>query len=152
MSQLKSLFHCNINVKNLDVSLPFYEMIGFKIIIDFREGMSSPQLAQALGLPQAVLRGVHLSTDGDPSKTRIDLVEFQEPATEGDPYPHLHHTGINRVSIRIDNLRENYEVLKEKGVHFLSEPITLPGTNDFTFVCFPDPDGTILQFVECDLS
>jgi catechol 2,3-dioxygenase-like lactoylglutathione lyase family enzyme len=152
MSQLKSLFHCNINVKNLDVSLPFYEMIGFKIIIDFREGMSSPQLAQALGLSQAVLRGVHLSADGDPNKTRIDLVEFQDPVTEGQPYPHLHHTGINRVSIRIDNLKEAYETLKKKGVQFLSEPITLPGTKDFTFVCFPDPDGTILQFVEGDLS
>lgn len=152
MSQLKSLFHCNINVTNLNVSLPFYEMIGFKVIIDFREGMSSPQLAQALGLSHAVLRGVHLSTDGDPDKTRIDLVEFQDPATEGKPYPHLHHTGINRVSIRIDNLREAYETLKKKGVQFLSEPITLPGTKDFTFVCFPDPDGTILQFVEGDLS
>lgn len=48
MSQLKSLFHCNINVTSLDVSLPFYEMIGFKVIIDFREGMISLNTGQKM--------------------------------------------------------------------------------------------------------
>jgi len=151
MSNLQSLFHCNINVTNLDVSLPFYELLGFKIIIDFRDGMSSPELAKALGLPEAKCRGVHLSADGDTNKTRIDLVEFLEPKTEGQPYSHLHHTGINRVSIRTNGLQALYEDLKAKGVNFISEPVTLPGTNNFTFVCFKDPDGTVLQFVEGDL-
>jgi glyoxylase I family protein len=143
---LTGLFHCNVNVTDLDRSLPFYEMLGFKVIVDFREGMSSPELAKALGLSEATLRGVHLSADGDKNKTRIDLVEFQEPKT----YPHLHHLGINRVSIRTTNLQEMYKNLKSKGVTFISEPVTLPGTN-FTFVCFKDPDGTVLQFVEGEL-
>ncbi len=147
---ITGLFHCNINVTDLDRSLPFYQMLGFKIIVDFREGMSSPELAKALGMNEATLRGVHLSADGDPNKTRIDLVEFQEPKTEGKPYPHLHHVGINRVSIRTSDLQQMYRDLKSKGVTFLSEPVTLPGTN-FTFVCFTDPDGTVLQFVEGEL-
>jgi catechol 2,3-dioxygenase-like lactoylglutathione lyase family enzyme len=150
MTMLESLFHCNVNVTDLDRSLPFYEMIGFKVIVDFREGMSSPELATALGLPHAQLRGVHLSTTGEPTLTRIDLVEFQEPKTEGKPYPHLHHAGINRVSIRTKNIKQMYEDLKAMGVNFLSEPVTLPGTN-FTFVCFTDPDGTVLQLVEGNL-
>lgn len=148
---LEGLFHCNINVTNLDHSLPFYEMLGFKVIVDFRAGMSSPELATALGLPQAQLRGVHLSVGDDPNLTRIDLVEFQNPRTEGRPYPHLHHTGINRVSIRVNNIHQMYNELKTKKVNFLSEPVTLPGTN-FTFVCFTDPDGTVLQLVEGSLS
>jgi catechol 2,3-dioxygenase-like lactoylglutathione lyase family enzyme len=147
---LTGLFHCNINVTDLDRSLPFYEMLGFKIIVDFREGMSSPELAKALGLSEATLRGVHVSADGDKNKTRIDLVEFQQPKTEGQPYPHLHHLGINRVSIRTTNLQEMYKDLKSKDVTFISEPVTLPGTN-FTFVCFKDPDGTMLQFIEGEL-
>lgn len=147
---LEGLFHCNVNVIDLDRSLPFYELVGFKIIVDFREGMSSPEMAKALGLSHAQLRGVHLSTGDDPMLTRIDLVEFQNPKTEGRPYPHLHHTGINRISIRTKNIKQMYEDLKAKGVNFLSEPVTLPGTN-FTFVCFPDPDGTVLQLVEGNL-
>ncbi|MBW4586555.1 VOC family protein [Aetokthonos hydrillicola] len=147
---IESLFHCNVNVTDLDRSLPFYQLLGFQIIVDFREGMSSPELAKALGLSQAELRGVHLSAGDNPNLTRIDLVEFQNPKTEGQPYPHLHHTGINRISIRTNNISETYKNLKEKGVNFLSEPVTLPGTN-FTFVCFPDPDGTILQLVEGSL-
>lgn len=147
---LENLFHCNVNVTDLDRSLPFYLLLGFQVIVDFRDGMSSPELAKALGLSQAQLRGVHLSAGDDPKLTRIDLVEFQNPKTEGQPYPHLHHTGINRISIRTKNIKETYEKLKAKGVNFLSEPVTLPGTN-FTFVCFPDPDGTVLQFVEGNL-
>ncbi|GAC1494116.1 MAG: hypothetical protein NVS2B14_07540 [Chamaesiphon sp.] len=150
MTMLEGLFHCNVNVTDLDRSVPFYEMIGFKVIVDFRDGMSSSELATALGLSQARVRGVHLSVGDDPTLTRIDLVEFQEPKTAGKPYPHLHHTGINRVSIRTDNLKQTYEDLKAKGVKFISEPVTLPGTN-FTFVCFPDPDGTVLQLVEGNL-
>jgi len=150
MSSLEHLFHCNINVTDLDRSIPFYESLGFKVIVDFREGMSSPELAKALGLSEAKVRGVHLNVSDDTSKTRIDLVEFLEPKTEGQPYPHLHHAGINRVSIRVKDIKGLYEKLKAEGVKFLSEPVCLPGTN-FTFVCFSDPDGTILQFVEGDL-
>lgn len=148
---LEGLFHCNVNVTDLDRSLPFYQMLGFNIIVDFREGMSSPELAKALGMRESKLRGVHLSVEPENTeKTRIDLVEFQQPKTEGKPYPHLHHTGINRVSIRTTNLQQTYRDLQSKGVNFLSEPVTLPGTN-FTFVCFSDPDGTVLQFVEGEL-
>ncbi|BAT56909.1 hypothetical protein NOS3756_59210 (plasmid) [Nostoc sp. NIES-3756] len=148
---LEGLFHCNINVTDLDRSILFYEMLGFKVIVDFREGMSSPELATALGLSQAQLRGVHLSVGDDPNLTRIDLVEFQNPRTEGRPYTHLHHTGINRVSIRTTSLHQTYRELKAKRVNFFSEPVTLPGTT-FTFVCFTDPDGTVLQLVEGSLS
>ncbi|MFE1744565.1 VOC family protein [Coleofasciculus sp. H7-2] len=146
---LEALFHCNVNVTDLDRSLPFYEMLGFKVILDYSQGLSSPEIAKAFGLVHARVRGVQLSVGDDPKLTRIDLVEFIEPKTEGDPYPHLYHTGINRISIRTKNLQQMYEKLKAKNVNFLSEPVTISGTN-FTFVCCTDPDGTVLQFVEGD--
>ncbi len=104
-------------------------------------------MAKAFGMSNAYIRGVHLVLGDDPTATRIDLVEFQDPKTEGQPYPCLYHTGIVRLCFRTQNINQVYKVLKEKGINFLSEPQKLPGTNA-TIVCFTDPDGTILELVE----
>ena len=34
---IKSVFHVNINVTDFDRSLSFYEMLGFKVILDLGE-------------------------------------------------------------------------------------------------------------------
>lgn len=144
---IEGIFHCNVNCTNLEHSLAFYEMLGFKVALDFKEGMSSDAMAKAFGMPHVSLRGVHLVLGDDPTVTRIDLVEFQEPKVEGQPYPHLYHTGINRLCFRTQNINQVYKALKTKGINFLSEPQTLPGTSA-TIVCFTDPDGTMLELLE----
>ena len=42
------------------------------------------------------------------------------------------------------------EALKARGVEFVSEPVLLspPDAPPARFVCFKDPDGTILELVE----
>jgi catechol 2,3-dioxygenase-like lactoylglutathione lyase family enzyme len=144
---LERIFHFNVNCTDLDRSLAFYEMLGFKVILDFSEGMSSKPMAEAFGMSHAQIRGVHLALGDDPTETRIDLVEFQNPKTEGKPYSHLHHTGIARMCFHTKNINQVYENLKGKGVHFFSEPQTLPGSS-VSIVCFTDPDGTVLELLE----
>ncbi|MBG1270926.1 heme-binding protein [Nostoc sp. WHI] len=144
---IEGIFHCNVNCTDLDRSLPFYEMLGFKVIADFSKGMSSTAMAKAFGLPYAKLRGVHLILENDPKATRIDLVEFLDPKTEGQPYPNLNHTGVARICLRTSNIDQVYENLKTQSVNFLSEPQKLPGT-DATIVCFTDPDGNVLELLE----
>lgn len=146
-TMIEGIFHCNVNCTDIDRSLAFYEMLGFKVTLDFREGMSSVALSKAFGMSHARLRGVHLVLGDDPTVTRIDLVEFQEPKTEGQPYPHLYHTGIARLCFRTQNINQVYKELKSKGINFLSEPQTLPGTSA-TIVCLTDPDGTVLELLE----
>jgi hypothetical protein len=41
--------------------------------------------------------------------------------------------------------REMYEKLKANGTEFLSEPQLM---GDSSFVCFKDPDGTILELIQ----
>ena len=43
-------------------------------------------------------------------------------------------------------LDEEYERLKADGVEFLSEPLFMGGHTKF--VCFKDPDGTIIELLE----
>jgi catechol 2,3-dioxygenase-like lactoylglutathione lyase family enzyme len=146
---IERIFHFNINCTDLKRTLPFYQMLGFKVILDFGEGMESQEMAEAFGMPAARIKGVHLRLGDDPQATRIDLLEFQQPAPTGQPYPHLYHTGVARVCLKTTNIWQMYEELKAKGVEFLSEPKLLPGTT-VTIVCFKDPDGTFLELLEGD--
>lgn len=147
--KIERIFHFNINCTNLDRTLPFYEMLGFKVILDFREGMKSQEMAEAFGLSVADLKGVHLRIGDNENATRIDMLQFVAPPPQGQPYPTLNNTGVARVCLKTVNIWGMYENLKAKGVKFLSEPKKLPGTA-VTIVCFKDPDGTFLELLEGD--
>jgi catechol 2,3-dioxygenase-like lactoylglutathione lyase family enzyme len=146
---IERIFHFNINCADLARSVQFYRRLGFEVILDFGEGMESREMAEAFGLDVARIKGVHLRLGDEPTATRIDLLEFQQPAPGGQPYPHLAHTGIARMCLKTRNIWQVYEDLRASGVEFLSEPKRLPGT-DVTIVCFKDPDGAFLELLEGD--
>jgi catechol 2,3-dioxygenase-like lactoylglutathione lyase family enzyme len=146
---IERIFHLNINCTNLERSLAFYQLLGFKVIIDFRNGMSSKEMAEAFGMQTAALKGVHLRLGDIPDATRIDLLEFTDPQPTGRPYPHLYHTGIARICLKTTNIQQDYKDLAAKGIEFLSEPKVLPGTS-VSIVCFKDPDGTFIELLEGD--
>ncbi|MGA2596440.1 MAG: VOC family protein [Bryobacteraceae bacterium] len=146
---IERVFHFNINCTDLSRTLPFYELLGFKVILDFRSGMKSQEMADAFGLPVADLKGVHLRIGDSETAMRIDLLEFVDPPPQGQTYPALNNTGVARVCLKTHGIWKVYEDLKAKGIKFLSEPKKLPGT-EVTIVCFKDPDGTFLELLEGD--
>lgn len=146
---IERIFHLNINCSNLEKTLPFYEMLGFKVVLDFRDGMNSQEMADAFGMKKADIVGVHLRLGDDANATRIDLLEFKDPPSTGQPYSHLAHTGIARMCLKTTDIWQAYKELKDKKVDFISEPKQLPGTN-VIIVCFKDPDGTFIELIEGD--
>ncbi len=56
-----------------------------------------------------------------------------------DPYRHM-------VNLIVDDVKDVYEKLKAKGVHFIAEPFTAP-SGDMEFATFEDPEGNILQIM-----
>src|SRR5215467_3651518 len=146
---IERIFHFNINCTDLNRSLAFYELLGFKVILDFREGMASREMADAFGLKTANLKGVHLRLGDASNATRIDLLEFTDPAPSGQPYANLAQTGIARMCLKTTDIQRDYRELVAKGVKFLSEPKRLPGTA-VSIVCFKDPDGTFVELLEGD--
>jgi len=141
------IFHFNINCTSLERTIPFYEMLGFKVIMDFGDGMESQEMADAFGLYRANIKGVHMRLGDGEDATRIDLLEFQVPLPTGQPYPQLHNTGIVRMCLKTTDIWQMYHYLISQGVEFISEPKLLPGT-DVTIVCFKDPDGTFVELLE----
>lgn len=161
-------FHINVNCSDLERSLAFYRAIGFKEVIDFGDPTAqapkaAPQpkaapdpdlgddsLARILGLPGRLkARARIMMLDDNPRGTRLDLIQWLEPPFEGKPYPHLAHLGAARICFKVKDIEDLYRVVCEAGVTPLSEPVTIDlGPTRQKVFCAPDPDGTILEFME----
>ena len=146
---ITGLVHVNINCSDFDLSLKFYELLGFKKIIDVPE-TNTREVAAAVGMPPYKVKGALLILQNSRTPLIIDLLEWQKPSDNRPPYPHLYHLGIARIALATDDLNSDIAFLKSHGIEFLSEPAKVQMNNqpEARFVCFKDPDGTILELVE----
>ncbi len=134
----------NVNCNDLERSRSFYEMIGFENRGEVEE-IGPPELAAAMGLPSYHVRA---STLALPNGHTLNLTKWEEPYDAGAPYALLNHIGIPRVAISTAYLDGDVSILKGQGVEFYSEPIRPQGPfGVFRFVCFEDPDGTVIELV-----
>lgn len=147
---ITGLVHVNINCSDFARSEAFYRLLGFERLMDVAP-TTSPEVAAAVGMPPYQVRGALLALRTAAHPVIIDLLEWLVPRDEDTPYRHLYHLGIARVALATDDLDADMLRLQQHGVRFLSEPatVTLPGaTSSSRFVCFFDPDGTVLELVE----
>lgn len=81
-------------------------------------------------------------------------MQFIDPPTQGSPYPTLNNVGICRIAFTVDDIDKTYEELKSKKVDFLAplKKIEGPGGSKIGVVCFKDPDGTILELDQRDVT
>ena len=146
---ITGLVHFNVNCSNFDRSKAFYELLGFSHLMDVPP-TNTVEVAAAVGMPPYRVNGALLALPTANGRLVIDLLEWQEPTDPAPPYEHLYHLGIARIALATDDLAGDMARLKEHGVEFLSEPasVTLANQPTTTFVCFKDPDGTILELVQ----
>jgi len=151
---VRGIYHLNVNVTNFERSLAFYELLGFKIVRDLGEA-GNKYIERALRMPHpAVGRAALLQCGDDKRSTRLDLIEWKSPKAEGKPYPHLWHVGMARIALVTDRLQELCDKVKSanmSGVEFFSEPQVIPrgdGKGSDSFVCFTDPDGTVVELIQ----
>jgi len=142
------LVHVNVNCSDFDTSLEFYQLLGFEKAVDVPEH-NTAEVAAAVGMPPYTVRGALLVLRNGTPPLTIDLLQWRDPHDPAPPYPHLYHLGLARVALASDDLDADIARLKAAGVEFLSEPATveLAGQRPTRFVCFKDPDGTVLELV-----
>lgn len=144
---LKGLLHVNINCRDFARSQAFYEKLGFRVLMPINQEEEGA-LAAAVGMRNYRLRGALMrSRDG----TIIDLLEWQHPRNEEAPYGALNHLGLARLAFVTTDLDADIAALEAEGVSFLSQGPATAGTPDggvSRFICFKDPDGTVLELVE----
>ena len=143
------LVHVNVNCSDFERSLAFYELLGFKHAVDVPP-TNTVEVAAAVGMPPYRVRGALLVLQTARGPFMLDLLEWQEPRDDSPPYAHLYHLGIARIALASDDLDGDMAKLAAEGVEFLSEPATvsIEGQPEVRFVCFKDPDGTVLELVQ----
>ena len=146
---ITGLVHVNINCTDFDRSKAFYELLGFRELWRVPE-TNTPEVAAAVGMPPYRVKGALLILQNALAPVVIDLLQWLEPHDPAPPYPHLYHLGIARIAFATDDLDGDKARLEAAGVEFLSAPATLPADSGMSarFVCFRDPDGTVLELVE----
>jgi glyoxylase I family protein len=143
-----SIYGLSVNCTNLERSLEFYKAIGFREVADIGES-GGGGLEKGLRIPSPRARGRLLRLGAGPDGVHLDLIEWLSPRTEGRAYPRLNHAGITRIALHTPNLQKTYEELKARGIEFYSEPQVLQSSSGSSlFVCFEDPDGTVLELLE----
>lgn len=143
------LVHVNVNCSDFARSLEFYEALGFRRVVDVPE-TNTAEVAAAVGMPPYRVKGALLALQGAKHPFVIDLLEWREPRDDAPPYAHLYHRGIARIALASDDLAGDIAKLRKRGVRFVSdEPASVVLEGKTTrFICFEDPDGTILELVE----
>ena len=146
---IRGLVHVNVNCSDFDRSLKFYQLLGFKKYLDV-PSTNTKEVAAAVGMPPYLVKGALLALQNAKVPFVIDLLEWQDPKDDDPPYDHLYHLGINRIALASDDLEQDMARLKAEGVEFLSEPasVKLEDGPVTRFVCFKDPDGTVIELVQ----
>ena len=141
------ILHVNINCSDFDRSRKFYEMLGFRVVMPI-EPRGTADVAAAVGMQGYVVRGALMQHR---DRSVIDLLEWREPRDERPPYGRLNHLGIARIAFVTTDIDRDMEQLSAEGVQFLSREAAVvegPGGRTTRFICFRDPDGTVLELVE----
>ena len=146
---IQGLVHVNINCSNFERSRAFYEKLGFELFLEVPES-NTPEVAAAVGFEEYRLEGGLMRLQGARYPLVIDLLEWRTPSDSEPPYAALNHLGIARIALYSSDLDADVAELRAQGVEIVGEPATVVwgGRPSSRFVCFKDPDGTVLELVQ----
>lgn len=149
-----NLIHINVHVSDLERSIAFYEKLGWKVMFDlsrhkpnFLEPMAVSPLNQHGG---GMVKAVVMSLGDDPRQsTKIELMQYVDPAPAARPFKPSHEVGVHRLAMRVKDIDATVAEFRARGVVIPEEPReirTMDGRQ--RFVLFPDPDENMLELIE----
>ena len=126
-----------ITCSDFEESLRFYrEQLGLEQVMELQ---ISEAVAKGLGLAPRGFRQVRLKA----GNTLIKLMDIESPPPAAS---HEFAAGVRWLTFFVEDVKETIEQLKQKGVEFLSHPVTAPDAAGV--VCTRDPDGILIEFVQ----
>lgn len=149
------MFHININCSDFDRSRAFYELIGFRPLLDFGADQDlrtfgERGIGKVLGLPDdADGRAMLFALGDNPRSTRLDLIEWKQPRSGPRQRENLTKLGLARICLKVKDCDAIYRRLCGAGFESYTPPtrIELGGSYQIVFCC-EDPDGTVMEFME----
>ena len=139
-----------LNVSNLDASVDFYTQLGYDVL-SITDHIGDRAEAAAYGLDQLFQTRSALIQLKRGDQHRLKLTEWLAPRDLDPPYPPpINHIGINRIAVLVSQLDRAVNILKAKGMPFLSEVAPCcsgTGEDETGIVHVIDPDGIFVELV-----
>lgn len=151
---LLNLVHINVHVADLERSIAFYEKLGFSVQFELsrhKPNFMTPVAVSPLNQHGGgMVRGAVMSLGDDPRcATKIELIQYVDPAPRARPFKPNCEVGVHRIAIRVKDIDGTVADLRAKGIAIPEDPHeirTMGGRQ--RYVLFPDPDETILELIE----
>lgn len=113
--QIRQMVHANICVRDMDKTIPFYEMLGFEVFADQIFGPGAG-VWKGLGLDSdRKFRAVFMKIPGDKPVPFLDIIQFLDRPTVGEPYATLDNVGIARLLLRGGKYRGRCRLSQREG-------------------------------------
>ena len=146
LNPVNVLDHVSVTVRDMDRSLAFYrDLLGLKEVErHFLEGEGISKMAGKDNVAMQVVRLVAPETEG----IEIDLQQYVEGGGKAAD-AELGDVAHSHICFGVPNLAEAYRTLTEKGVEFVSEPVSFDLEWAVVHVVFfKDPDGYVLELMQ----
>ncbi|RRN66038.1 VOC family protein [Caulobacter sp. 602-1] len=146
---ITDLHHTTLFVSDIDRSIDFYrDVLGLELV-SRSDAWGGTYLGKVCGMPDTDMR-LNIALIGVGPKGKIfELIEVLQPLGEPTDVS-SRGRGIARIGFEVDDIDSAVAKLKERGVTFLSDVITVAVEegqhySDGKAVKFLDPDGIVLE-------
>ena len=146
MGTVTILDHVSVTVSDMERSLAFYcGVLGMEEVE--RHRLEGETISKMAGKPDVVMQVVRIKAPGSP-KTLLDLQQYLQPEGKVSD-AQLGDVAHSHLCYGVTDVWGTYREWKDKGVDFVSEPVTFDlGWGVVHVVFFKDPDGYVLELVQ----
>lgn len=153
--RIRQMVHANICVRDMEKTIPFYEMLGFEVFADQVFGPGAG-VWRGLGLEDdRRFRAVFMKIPGGNPVPFLDIIQFLDRPTAGEAYGSLDNVGIARLCFEVADIESVALHLEARGVEFVgpvspyeTAPGVAPSGVEARFLCVRDPDGTVIEYAQ----
>ncbi len=146
--RLQDVHHLGLTVADIERSIAFYQGTLGMTLVRRRPHVDNDYVAAQTCYDGVVLNVASFKVSPD-SPVSMEVVQYMNHA--GSPTDTAtNRSGNSHLCITVDDLRACHAQLKQKGVRFKSEPVTITaGPNAGGLVVyFYDPDGYVLELFQ----
>ena len=146
INSVNILDHVAVTVGDMDRSLAFYcGLLGLKEVE--RHRLEGETISKMAGKPDVIMEVVRLEAPETPG-VLLDLQQYVTPEGEVSD-AQLGDVAHSHFCFGVPDVWAAYKDLSEKGVEFVSEPVSFDLEWGIVYVVFfKDPDGFILELMQ----
>ena len=134
--------HTGIIVKNMEKSLYFYrDILGLEVVQNYSDG--TDYINKITGITNADVHMIKLKAkDG----TIVEILEYRNHPTELMEQQ-IYNAGACHIAFQVKDANQTYNILKDKGITIISQPILSSEGIAKVFFCL-DPNKVRIELVE----